>query len=82
MGLTVGQSAFADFGDSRHDLCVACMLNSDTPARKWNRFVVERNLPEECLGSKNSVPFSVPLEILGPRISKYLGSPSRGLKLL
>ena len=30
----------------------------------------------------HSVPFSVPLKIPLPRVSKYLGSPSRGLKLL
>lgn len=32
-------------------------------------------------GGENPVPFSVPLKIPLPRISRYLGSPDRGLKL-
>ena len=80
--LTVGQSALAGFGDSRHNLCVARVLDSDTSLGGGTVSYLGGICQKSAWVPSNSVPFSVPLEILLPRISKYLGSPSRGLKLL
>jgi hypothetical protein len=51
-------------------------------AAEVNLFMGGSSSPGERLGSSNSVAFSVPLKIRLPRISRYLGSLGRGLKLL